>query len=200
MNKDYYKILEVNREASQEDIKKAYRNLALQFHPDKNKSPEAQDKFKQISEAYQVLSNKEKRQQYDNGNNTSYFEHSYRDPFEMFNEIFSFLNKNINQHNPNDSNGIFSFFNGFPAGIQIIEITSNISDIGNDLNGIFNVMNQGVAHIHQIQQHHQMLQRNLANIQKQAQVQEQENKQNPIHMLNEQELNKVISNAFNIPQ
>ncbi len=63
MNKDYYKILGVEKNAKEEDIKKAYRRLAHQHHPDK-KSGNAEE-FKTINEAYQVLSNKEKRAQYD---------------------------------------------------------------------------------------------------------------------------------------
>lgn len=61
--RDYYKILGVNREASEEEIKKAYRRLAHKYHPDKPGGDEK--KFKEINEAYQVLSNKEKRSQYD---------------------------------------------------------------------------------------------------------------------------------------
>ncbi len=64
--KDYYKILGVNRDASPEDIKKAYRRLALKYHPDKNpNNKEAEEKFKEINEAYAVLSDPEKRRQYD---------------------------------------------------------------------------------------------------------------------------------------
>ena len=63
--RDYYDVLGVSRNASKEDIKKAYRELALKYHPDRNKSPEAEDKFKEISEAYAVLSDDEKRSQYD---------------------------------------------------------------------------------------------------------------------------------------
>jgi len=63
--RDYYEVLNVPRDASEEDIKKAYRKLALQFHPDRNKSPEAEEKFKELSEAYAVLSDDEKRMQYD---------------------------------------------------------------------------------------------------------------------------------------
>ena len=63
MSKDYYQTLGVSRDASEGDIKKAYRKLAHEFHPDKKGGDEA--KFKEINEAYQVLSNKEKRAQYD---------------------------------------------------------------------------------------------------------------------------------------
>lgn len=63
--KDYYKILGVSRDASKEEIKRAYRRLALKYHPDRNKSPDAEERFKEISEAYAVLSDDEKRRQYD---------------------------------------------------------------------------------------------------------------------------------------
>lgn len=65
MGKDFYKILGVSKTATNDEIKKAYRKLALKWHPDKNKSPGAEDKFKEISEAYDVLSNKEKREIFD---------------------------------------------------------------------------------------------------------------------------------------
>jgi molecular chaperone DnaJ len=64
---DYYKILGVDRKASQEDIKKAYRKLARQYHPDTNKAAGAEDRFKEISEAYDVLGDPEKRKGYDRG-------------------------------------------------------------------------------------------------------------------------------------
>ncbi|MEA5442811.1 DnaJ C-terminal domain-containing protein [Cyanobium gracile] len=63
--KDYYATLEVEREASAEEIKKAYRKLARKYHPDVAKEAGAEDKFKEISEAYQTLSDPEKRQAYD---------------------------------------------------------------------------------------------------------------------------------------
>jgi curved DNA-binding protein len=63
---DYYKTLGVDRKADQAAIKKAYRKLALKYHPDKTKGDKtAEEKFKQVSEAYAVLSDQEKRQQYD---------------------------------------------------------------------------------------------------------------------------------------
>jgi len=65
MGKDYYKILGVAKSASDEEIKKAYRKMALKYHPDKNKSPGAEEKFKEIAEAYDVLSDPEKRKLFD---------------------------------------------------------------------------------------------------------------------------------------
>jgi DnaJ-class molecular chaperone len=65
-DKDYYEILGVKKTATEEELKKAYRNLAKKFHPDKHKGDkDAENKFKEISEAYAVLSDKEKRAQYD---------------------------------------------------------------------------------------------------------------------------------------
>jgi len=64
--KDYYKVLGVPKSASQAEIKKKFRKLAVQYHPDKNKdNPSAEDKFKEINEAYEVLGDAEKRKQYD---------------------------------------------------------------------------------------------------------------------------------------
>lgn len=62
---DYYKELGISRDATQDEIKKAYRAKALEFHPDKNQSPGATEKFKKIAEAYEVLGNTEKRRMYD---------------------------------------------------------------------------------------------------------------------------------------
>src|SRR5437588_10344349 len=63
--RDYYDVLGVEKGAGKDEIKSAYRKLALQYHPDRNKSPEATERFKEISEAYAILSDDEKRNQYD---------------------------------------------------------------------------------------------------------------------------------------
>lgn len=65
MGKDYYKILGISRTANDDEIKKAFKKLALKYHPDKNKDPGAEDKFKEVAEAYDVLSDKKKREVFD---------------------------------------------------------------------------------------------------------------------------------------
>jgi molecular chaperone DnaJ len=63
--RDYYEILGVDKKSSADEIKSAYRKLAMQYHPDRNKAPDAEEKFKELSEAYAVLEDQTKRQQYD---------------------------------------------------------------------------------------------------------------------------------------
>lgn len=65
MGKDFYKTLGISRNATDEEIKKAYRKLALKYHPDKNKGAKAEERFKEVAEAYEVLSDKKKRDIYD---------------------------------------------------------------------------------------------------------------------------------------
>ncbi|XP_062230664.1 uncharacterized protein LOC133928373 isoform X2 [Phragmites australis] len=65
MGVDYYKVLGVGRGATEDELKKAYRRLAMKYHPDKNPSPQADSLFKQVSEAYDVLSDPQKRAVYD---------------------------------------------------------------------------------------------------------------------------------------
>jgi len=93
MGKDYYSILGISKSASEDEIKKAYRKKALQFHPDKNKEAAAEEKFKEIGEAYEILSDGEKRNMYDSyGTNyqRSQSEHfkSTVDPFHLFRTFF----------------------------------------------------------------------------------------------------------------
>lgn len=137
MGKDYYKVLGVGKSATEDEIKKAYRKLALKWHPDKNKSPGAENKFKELAEAYEVLSDKKRRQIYDqvgeeglkagagsasagpspgpgpgpstrSGTNGSQFTYTYSgDPYETFKQFF-------------ESDGMFSmnFQNGSGNGMS----------------------------------------------------------------------------------
>jgi len=106
--RDYYEVLGVSKSASAEEIKKAYRKLAIQFHPDKNPDdPSAEDKFKEAAEAYEVLSNPEKKQRFDqfghqgmNGGGYGGGGMNMDDIFSQFGDVFG------------DSNPFGSFFGG----------------------------------------------------------------------------------------
>ncbi len=110
---DYYELLGVSRSADQTEIKKAYRKLAVQHHPDKNQgNKEAEDKFKDISEAYEVLSDPDKRDRYNRMGHEAY-KRSGRasggghDPFDIFSEVFG-----------GGGGGIFDSFFGGGGGRQ----------------------------------------------------------------------------------
>jgi molecular chaperone DnaJ len=85
--RDYYEVLGVPKNAGKGDIKSAYRKLALQFHPDRNKSPGAEERFKEISEAYAVLSDDDKRKRYDTYGRVG-TEEVFRGSEANFEEIF----------------------------------------------------------------------------------------------------------------
>jgi molecular chaperone DnaJ len=89
--RDYYEILGVSKSASNDDIKRAFRKLAMQYHPDRNKAADAETKFKEINEAYEVLSDQQKRSTYDqyghDGLNQSGFSGNVN-PFDIFNQFF----------------------------------------------------------------------------------------------------------------
>ena len=94
-DKDYYRILEISREATEEEIKKSYRRIAMQYHPDRNPgNKEAEEKFKIASEAYEVLRDPQKREVYDRygieglrGSGFTGFR-GFEDIFTTFGDIF----------------------------------------------------------------------------------------------------------------
>ena len=93
--RDYYEVLGVNRDASDEDIKKAYRKLAMKFHPDRNPdNPKAEEQFKEAKEAYEILGDARKRAMYDQHGHAA-FEHGHGgggfsgDVGDIFGDIFS---------------------------------------------------------------------------------------------------------------
>ncbi len=99
MAKDYYAVLEVTRNATPEEIKRAYRQLARKYHPDVSRESEAEERFKEINEAYEVLADPEKRAMYDRFGTVSPnsgmggfdFGGGFRDPFDIFAEVFGNL-------------------------------------------------------------------------------------------------------------
>ena len=102
---DYYKILGVNKDADENEIKKAYRKLAIKYHPDKNLgNKEAEEKFKEINEAYEVLSDKDKRSKYDMYGKEGIKEGVNINPMDIFNKMFNGFNGGFN-----DPFNIFNF-------------------------------------------------------------------------------------------
>src|ERR671919_1858571 len=85
--RDYYEVLGISKNSEKGEIKNAYRKLALQYHPDRNKSPGAEERFKDISEAYAVLSDDEKRKRYDTYGHVG-AEEVFRGSEANFDEIF----------------------------------------------------------------------------------------------------------------
>jgi molecular chaperone DnaJ len=146
--KDYYEILGVSKSANADEIKKAYRKLAIQFHPDKNPdNPEAEDKFKEAAEAYEVLSSPEKKQKYDQfghqglgGGGYSGGGMNMEDIFSQFGDVFG-------------GGGFGSFFGGGSGGGRRtkkgtnlrVKLKLNLSEIANGVEKKIKVKRHVVA-------------------------------------------------------
>lgn len=145
--RDYYEVLGVSKSATSEELKKAYRKLAIQYHPDKNPdNPAAEDKFKEAAEAYEILSNAEKRQRYDQfghqgaaGNGGYGGGMNTEDIFSQFGDIFG-------------GGGFESFFGGGRGGRRTkkgtnlrVKLKLNLQEIANGVEKKIKVKRQILA-------------------------------------------------------
>ncbi len=152
MARDYYEILGVPKSASEDDIKRAYRKLAHQYHPDKTKGDDK--KFKEINEAYQVLGNREKREQYDRfgrtfsaqGGPASGWEgfEGFGNMSDILEELFGFSRRNRNESGF-DRGGFGDFFGGGFGGRawSTVQTTLNLDFITAILGGEIEVSVRG---------------------------------------------------------
>lgn len=168
-NKDYYKILEIERNATEDDIKKSYRKLALKYHPDRCKESNAEEKFKEISEAYSILSCPDKKRSYDVMGNSECFDFNGQDPFSVFNSIFqqhlsSFMNMKyeneinvdniLNNLSGGKMNSPFSFGN---VHIKVHTFSEN------DFTNPFDMMNNFASNTDEIEDHYKKSSKNNNN-------------------------------------
>ena len=146
----YYEILGVSKTANDDEIKKAYRQLAIKYHPDKNKEPGAEEKFKSIAGAYAILSDPGKRRNYDMGVPEGM---SHIDPFSIFNQFFqntdidSFINGFFSSQGNNPFMGSFDdILGGADIKFSIHSFTAmpnmeKIPDMSKNVN-FFDILNQ----------------------------------------------------------
>jgi len=117
--KDYYEILGVERDATTKDIKRAFRKLAIKYHPDKNKEKDAEEKFRDIAKAYDTLSNADKRKKYDqfgeedgSGEQEKWSQGDFHDIFGTFDQMFQQFHhphQHRQQNSDHQNNHHFSF-------------------------------------------------------------------------------------------
>ena len=135
MAEDYYKTLGVEKNATQQEIKKAYRKLAIKYHPDHNPGDKAaEEKFKQVSEAYEVLSNDEKRAKYDQFGHAAFTQGGmggaaaggfggFQDPADIFRQVFGM--------GGGGGGAFYDFFGGMGGGMS--EEDANAPERGSDI-------------------------------------------------------------------
>ena len=120
---DYYDFLEISKDATQIEIKKAYKKLALKYHPDKNQSIDTTEKFQQISEAYQTLSHSSSKKNYDNDGSIP---KNFMKPTDIFSHIFSNIDPVLGNFLTNTLTGITQSL--------LDDKNKNIYDVLNDFN------------------------------------------------------------------
>lgn len=111
MGKDYYQILNIQPDANEEEIKKAYKRLALKLHPDKNSAVDAEDRFKEIKEAYEVLSDKSKRDKYDRFGEEG-LNASHHPAQQTFASSYTYVNRNPYESDITPEEILNMLFNG----------------------------------------------------------------------------------------
>ena len=124
--KDLYSILNISRSANDSEIKKSYKKLAFQYHPDKNKSEDAQDKFREISEAYEILMNTDKRRMYDNfGYDSISGDIPPVNPLDLFQSLFNVDFTGLGE-SMNSNIFVFSDLSSMPFGNLQNKMTYNL--------------------------------------------------------------------------
>ncbi|WP_061313058.1 DnaJ domain-containing protein [Clostridium botulinum] len=145
--KNYYKILGVSESSNKDEIKKAFRNLAKKYHPDKNKdNKDAIEMFQQINEAYEILSNESSREEYDRKLNQNSSNRSKNESKNNSKKSQAKTKENFNKGDAlNDLNQYFESFFGFKAssndvdGSKIKKDSKNPIDTSKIFNNFFNV-------------------------------------------------------------
>jgi len=116
--KDYYKVLGVSKQADKDEIKKSYRRLARKYHPDVSKEPNAEEKFKEAKEAYEVLSDPEKRQAYDTLGSQWQSGQDFRPPPDWENNFSDFTHQSAQGNGANFSDFFSELFGGRQRGFS----------------------------------------------------------------------------------
>lgn len=157
MGKKFYETLGISESASEEEIKKAYKKLAVKFHPDKNQNnkEEAEKKFKEITEAYEVLSDSDKKQMYDQLGDAGFSQHSqgnggmhFTNPMDLFAQMFGF-----NMAENGDMDGSDAQMPGFGSGNPFSFFFNGGGNQGNDADNLQDIVIRKEINLKQLYTH-----------------------------------------------